>query len=221
MLRGYAPFALIALFFIIVSCVPQAPTPDPLATQVAVALAVNATLTALAPTSTAAPAVAATETPKPTNTSRPTSTPYPTWLPPSATPVVPTVDPRLRQFTDALIAIMGDDNKMADEWNAWQRSGGSGAPETDIAKFREFYAKVQELADRVSALDTPPAGRSLRDNYLASLSGRQRFYQLVESYARTGDLSFFYQANREMEEANRLRRVAHDQLQDLLSQMSS
>lgn len=100
--------ALAALLFI-VGCVPGdsplslklpiTPTPDTVATQVALAQAVKGTLTALAPTLTLTPTHTSvpTITRTPTNTATPsptpTDTPHPT---PTATPIptsTPTVEP--------------------------------------------------------------------------------------------------------------------------------
>lgn len=90
MLKRHAVITLIALFSIAAACGPQAPTPDPIAAQVTVALAVQGTLTALAPTVT--PTLTATETPTATDTPRPSDTPRPTFTP-QPTAVPPTLGP--------------------------------------------------------------------------------------------------------------------------------
>ena len=74
--------ALVLALALLAGCaMPFAPTPDPVATQVAIEEAAAATLTARAPTPTASPTPTATPSPTPTATPTPSPTPTPTPTP--------------------------------------------------------------------------------------------------------------------------------------------
>lgn len=111
--------ALIILLVALAACgAPATPTPDAVATQVAVARAAAATLTAEAPAATAplpteAPAATATSAPTPVPTTPATDTPAPTATQPSPTapprelPTEPPVGPVLGPF--AVAGVASDD----------------------------------------------------------------------------------------------------------------
>jgi hypothetical protein len=102
---------LLVVWWFVAACGQQpAPTPDLVATQVAVMQAAAATLTAAAPaaTSTPVPAASSTPIPVPSATAAPTRAPSPT---PTAPPVVteppPPIGPGLGRF--AVVNVAADD----------------------------------------------------------------------------------------------------------------
>ena len=112
-----ARFVLLSVLLLgLVACGgPETPTPDAVATQVAVGRAAAATLTAEAPAATeptletAVPSVTTTSTPSEASTPSPTDTmPVPTApAPPTVRPTVPPVGPLLGQF--AVVNVASDD----------------------------------------------------------------------------------------------------------------
>ena len=91
--------ALLLLVLVLSACGgPATPTPDAVATQIAVEEAAHATMTASVPTATATPAPTetptATSTPTPTATATPTETPTSTATPEPTPTLIPVVVPQ-------------------------------------------------------------------------------------------------------------------------------
>jgi hypothetical protein len=168
-------FALVFSLVVLVGCGgPPTPTPDLVATQVAVEKAAAATLTAEVPAEKHAPTataiLAVTFAPQPTDTPRPTDTPSPTSAPePTSTPI-PTSTPEPAQTPLPLGTVVS----FAD----WQYTVTKATTMTSIG---DMVARGVYVITLVQASNQGATGRELGGDFFVCRDAQGRLYEMDTS----------------------------------------